>query len=152
MRKPGLILLIAFITTNLSGAAYKQLQARADTSITVPLGGNVWRTDADTTGGNINNYGGIINWTNKAANFTAYVRFARKGKFKLWLTGRLNGGKSKIAVSALNRTKVLSFEEGVTEDHYAGEWVVTDTGYVAFHIKGINKTDEQFAFINDLVL
>src|SRR5580704_12676321 len=55
-----------------------------DSSITVPLGGNTWRTDKDTLGGKVTN-DGITNWSDPNAAFTAYVRFGKPGKFKMYL-------------------------------------------------------------------
>jgi hypothetical protein len=78
-----------------------------DTLFTIPLGGNTWRTDADTIGGQIGN-NGIVNWTNPNAKFTAYLRIVNKGKFKLWLRLKVAGGKSRITVSALKSTKTIS--------------------------------------------
>ena len=48
-----------------------------DTIVTIPIGGNTWRTTDDTLGGNVTNEG-IVNWTDKKAEFQTYVRFAHK--------------------------------------------------------------------------
>jgi Domain of unknown function (DUF3472)/Domain of unknown function (DUF5077) len=122
-----------------------------DTSITVPIGGNAWRTDKDTLGGNISDKG-IVLWLNKKAEFTAYVRFAKKGNFKLWLNLKVPDGESTLSVSALRDTRQLIVRGNTLSDHYVGEWVVKDTGYVAFTIKAISKTGNIFADINSLKL
>ena len=122
-----------------------------DTSITVPLGGNAWRTDPDTLGGNISN-GGIVNWTNKHAVFTAYVRFAKKGAFKLYLNLKAPEGGSKLSVNALKETREVTVTGKSLHDQYAGEWTVTDTGYVAIEIKALNKTGSIYADIPALTL
>lgn len=123
----------------------------SDTSVTVPLGGNAWRTDKDTTGGNVSN-DGIVNWTNPRAKFTAYVRLATKGKFKLWVNLKVPGGKSSITVSALKSKKVISVTGDAFKDQYMGEWTVTDTGYIAIQIGAISKTGANFAAISSIRL
>jgi hypothetical protein len=122
----------------------------SDTTITVPLGGNAWRTDADTLGGNISN-AGIVNWTNKNAKFTAYVRFARKGTLKLWVNSK-TAGKSSVTVSALNRNEHIILAGDGFKDIYVGEWNITDTGYVTFQIQGNSKASNQFADISNIKL
>jgi len=122
-----------------------------DSLVTVPIGGNTWRTGKDTTGGKVTN-NGIINWTNPGVKFTSYVRFAAKGKFKLWLNLKDPDGKCHIAVTALNDTKEVSVTDNSKKDYYAGEWNVTDTGYVAIQIKAIDKTGSYYADINSIKL
>ncbi len=125
-------------------------QGAGDSTITVPLGGNTWRTDRDTTGGYISNEG-IVNWTSSNATFTTYVRFATTGKCKLWLSLKTDG-ESRIAVSALKNAKEVAVGGSIQNDYYAGEWNVTDTGYVAIQIKGISKTGLKFADVTGIKL
>ena len=73
--------------------AYQLSKGMADSLITVPLGGNGWRTDKDTLGGNISN-NGIANWSDKKASFIAYVRLGDTGKFKLYLNLAVPRGSS----------------------------------------------------------
>jgi hypothetical protein len=129
----------------------KGIISAPDSLITVPVGGNAWRTGKDTSGGNITN-DGIVNWSDKDVKFTAYVRFAKKGKLKFWLNLKVADGKSLLAVSALKITKEISASGNVPKDLYIGEWMVTDTGYVAFQIIGIHKTGNNFAEISSVKL
>ncbi|WP_428329211.1 DUF3472 domain-containing protein [Mucilaginibacter sp.] len=121
-----------------------------DSLITIPLGGNAWRVAKDTTGGDINEKG-IVNWTDKQVSFTAYVRVASKGKIKLWLNLKTDG-KSTIAVSALKATKTIAVSGNNFSDHYDGEFLATDTGYIAIQIKGISKTGNTYADISSIKL
>jgi len=122
-----------------------------DTSITVPVGGNAWRMDKDTLGGNISN-DGIVNWTNKNAVFVTYVRFAKKGNFKLYLNLKVPAGETGLLVTAFNKTRNLRVKGSAIEDHYAGEWTVNDTGYVAIKIKANSKTGSIYADVTSLKL
>ena len=121
----------------------------ADTLTLVPIGGNTWRTDKDTTGGGISD-DGIVHWNNSNSRYTAYFRLGSTGKFKLYLNLAVPKGKSKIAVTVLGLTKNISVSEGSFHDVYIGEWNAVDTGYVAVKIKGITKNDSLFANIKSI--
>jgi len=123
----------------------------ADTLTLVPIGGNTWRTDKDTTGGGISD-DGIVHWSNSNSRHTAYFRLGSTGKFKLYLNLAVPKGKSKIAVTILGLTKNISVSEGSFHDVYIGEWNAVDTGYVAVKIKGITKTDSLFANVKNIKL
>lgn len=119
--------------------------------ITVPLGGNAWRNNTDTTGGNINN-DGIVNWTSSKTSFTAYVRFGHTGNFKLYMDASVPSGKSKIAIKVLNTTQNIKVSGNTFHDTYVGEFHVRDTGYVAFNIMGVAKSGNIYADIRSLKL
>jgi hypothetical protein len=131
-----------------SGAALAQ--PAADSTVTVPLGGNAWRTGRDTSGGHISN-NGIVNWTSGDAAFTTYVRFAATGKCRLSLNMKTDG-ESRIAVSALNSITVISVNGNVFKDYSARDLDVRDTGYVAIQIKGLSKTGAEFAEVSSIKL
>ncbi|HTK19173.1 MAG TPA: DUF3472 domain-containing protein [Mucilaginibacter sp.] len=122
-----------------------------DSLTIVPIGGNTWRTDKDTTGGSVTD-AGITYWSNPDANYTAYFRLGSTGKFKLYLSMAVPTGKSKIAITALGITKVMLVSSGTFQDIYAGEWSATDTGYIAIKIKGVSKSDSLFANISSIKL
>lgn len=122
-----------------------------DSLTIVPLGGNTWRADKDTTGGNISD-GGIVNWTNQFADFITYVRLGSTGKFKLYLDMNVPEGKSKIAVTVLGITKEVTASIRSFQDIYLGEWNTPDTGYIAVKIKGHSKTNNLIANISSIKL
>jgi hypothetical protein len=139
---------LAFLLSGLSLSAFA-FQPVADTPVTVPIGGNSWRTDKDTTGGNISN-DGIVNWTAKRAEFITYIRFAKPGKFKLWLDLKVPAGESILSVSALKQTGKVVSKSNELKDYFAGEWTVADTGYIAFKIKALSKTGDIYADVNSI--
>jgi hypothetical protein len=153
--KTGLLLVIPFILTAASfspaHSKSKKFKTATDTLINVPLGGNAWRMDKDTIGGNISDQG-IVNWNSPQAGFIAYVRLGHTGKFKMYLNMTVPAGKSKIAVTALGITKSLTVDGSAFKDNYIGEWLAKDTGYVAIKIKGISKTGDVFANISSIKL
>ncbi|WP_259066877.1 DUF3472 domain-containing protein [Mucilaginibacter sp. X4EP1] len=122
-------------------------QTITDSVLNIPIGGNSWRADADTTGGNITN-DGIVNWTNATAEFTTYIRLAKKGTLKIWLNGKIANGQSSLNISINNLIKRVAIDGASFADHYAGDWTITDTGYIAIKIKGIKKTSSYYADIN----
>jgi hypothetical protein len=137
---------ILFILLPWFGIASAGRGLAGDTGLVVPLGGNAWRMDKDTTGGKISNEG-IVDWTNGNAIFVAYVRFAKSGNFKLWLRLRVPTGESRLSLSALSQSRQVFVKGTAFNDYYAGEWHVKDTGYVAITIKGLRKTGGSYAAI-----
>ena len=126
-------------------------KTRNDTLLTIPLGGNAWRTDKDTIGGNISDEG-IVNWSNPKASYTAYVRVGKTGSLKLYLDLAEPIRKSKIAISILGVVKPVTVSGKSIGDVFVGEWQVTDTGYVAIKISGLSKTGSLFADIRAIKL
>lgn len=118
--------------------------------IIVPIGGNTW-SEGDKAGGEITN-NGIENWNNANAIFTTYVRVSKTGTVKVWLDLKVPDGKSKIQVSVTGSSKEIIVDGIDEKKYYAGEWKISDTGYVAFQIKGIAKTGNTFADISNLEL
>jgi hypothetical protein len=137
-----------FVTSNFISIHRVQ---NGDTSIIVPLGGNAWRSGKDTTGGNISN-DGIVNWTNPANEYTAFVRLSKKGSLKIALHLKVPAGKSRLSVSVLKISKQLTVTGGAEKDYDAGTWTVSDTGYIAVKIKGISKTGGAFADVSSIKL
>lgn len=146
-----IVLLIIFALPGFCRDATHRVSGPKDTLIIVPIGGNAWRTDKDTTGGNISDEG-IVHWSNLDARYIAYFRLGSIGKFKLYLNTSTPKGKSKIAVTMLGSTKTVSVSESTSKDIYIGEWTAADTGYMAVKIKGIAKTDSLFANISSIKL
>jgi hypothetical protein len=141
---------IGFIATSFTGAKQPIIKS-ADTLITIPIGGNSWRVAKDTIGGTVTN-DGIADWTNKQVKFNTYVRLTGKGSLKLWLNLKVADGTSRIAVSALKKTKEININGNTAKDYYVGEWAVKDNGYMAIEIKGITKTGKTFADVSSIKL
>ena len=92
---------VLFFSLLFTGVSYAQINPQ-DSSIVVPLGGNAWRTDRDTTGGNIGS-DGIVNWSNTRAVYMVNVRFGQPGKLKVYLNMAVPDGQSSIAVIVLGQ-------------------------------------------------
>lgn len=134
-----------------------QDQARVE----VPLGGNTFRLDGHgrslgtesekIIGGEITEKG-IVNWTDHSTLFKTYIRFAKKGTIKVWLKLSVPAGESQLEIKALGRSIQLTVKSDSLKTYYAGEFKVTDTGYVDFVIKGIKKTGKIYANISSFQL
>ncbi|MBS1529627.1 MAG: DUF3472 domain-containing protein [Bacteroidetes bacterium] len=149
-----LLLAITFLSVNkkATGKEKHKIKPQSDTAIIVPLGGNAWRTDKDTLGGKITN-DGIVDWTNPEAEFTAYVRFSKPGKFKMYLDlSAPKGDSSFIYVSVAGVKHLVGLWPSEMIYHRAGEWTVSDTGYVAITFKGHPKHGSVYANIKDIKL
>lgn len=119
--------------------------------ISIPLAGNTWRSTNGKNGGHING-NGIENWSDKNVSFTTYVRVSKPGTIKAWLNLKVPEGKSALQVSVNGVEKEIKAEGAEFKNYYMGEWNVKDTGYIAFHIKGLSKTGNVFANIDSLEL
>ncbi|MBS1527258.1 MAG: DUF3472 domain-containing protein [Bacteroidetes bacterium] len=153
----GRLSLLLFAITCLSSftrandAKKQALKSQADTSVIVPLGGNAWRTGNDTVGGNIDN-NGIVNWSDPKARYVAYVRFGSTGKLTVYLNASVPDGKSSIKITALGKTRIVTASGKSFKDIGVGDWVIRDTGYVAFHITGTSKSGGLIANIRSIGL
>ncbi|ASU35409.1 DUF3472 domain-containing protein [Mucilaginibacter xinganensis] len=149
----SLLAFIGFSLTAFAGKARPNTNTikSTDSLITVPIGGNSWRIAKDTIGGNVTN-DGIADWADQQVRFNTYVRLTDKGSLKLWLNLKVADGTSRIAVSALKKTKEVTVTGNTAKDYYVGEWAVKDTGYLVIEIKGISKTGKSFADVSSIKL
>ncbi len=123
----------------------------SDTSITVPIGGNTWRVDKDTLGGKITDEG-ISEWTNKKAAFKVYLRFGQTGKISLYLNLSAPAAKSTLSISALGSTHFIKLSGNNLKNLPVGSWNISDTGYVAFEIKGSSLQNSIIAKVVSLTI
>lgn len=147
------ILLAAFLTMNFAYTDHSFLKTNnfQDHQITLPLGGNAWRSGAGNGGGHISNEG-IEDWTDKQVTFTAYVRLDKPGNLKVALNAEVPSGKSAIEISIDRKNKKVMLSSGEDKAVEAGEWLIEDTGYIAIHINGVSKSGHVFANIQSLNL
>jgi len=150
-RIPAVMITCMLLTIFLACDAFGKSKKPVDTLTMVPFGGNAWRTDKDTTGGNISKEG-IANWSSANAVFTSYIRFVRTGKLAVYLHMSVPKGKSSISVTALGTSKTITTSGNGFRDVYVGDWMIRDTGYVTFRLKGISKTGDIFANVAEITV
>ena len=147
-------LLLAMITAMffLALTSFVKLNGEIDDSfkIQVPIGGNTWAS-GDKTGGRVTNKG-IINWTNPKITFSTYVRINKTGSLKVSINVGVPQGESSIEISINGHSKKINVEGSGTKEYLAGEWEISDTGYIAIQLKGLSKTGEVFGNVSTLEL
>lgn len=145
-----MIILLAFMLPAIYSNANPARITYVDSYIIkIPIAGNTFNSGGKER--NISN-NGIENWTSKNTSFTTYVRVTQTGSLKVWLHLSVPEGKSRLQIEINKERKNIDAEGSGAKSYYAGEWNITDTGYIAFHIKGLSKTGDIFANIDSLEL
>lgn len=116
-------------------------------SIEVPIAGNTWKLSNSKSGGRITN-NGIEHWTDPQSEYKTYIRCQQPGKLEVWLKLSVPEGKSQIEVAGPGKTVKIDVEGNSMKAYNTGTWVITDTGYLAFKIKGLSKTGVKFADVS----
>ncbi len=118
------------------------------TELHLPLGGNAYSSipfaEVETITKN-----GIENWTNSEEYFTIYFRISEPAvlEFSIDKEALLVLGKSTLEFSINNESKTVVFNDTKKESYPIGRWKITEPGYVAIKVKGINKTKSNFPSI-----
>lgn len=117
--------------------------------VLLPIGGNAWALDNSNSLRIRNN--GVTRWQEDHTGFTAYLRTTQTGLIKVWLETDKLSAASELSVSILGNTKKIPVNDGDTS-HWAGEWMLKDSGYVAIVVKGLKKTGTEYPGIRALRL
>ncbi|MBG6234954.1 hypothetical protein IWX76_001522 [Pedobacter sp. CAN_A7] len=117
------------------------------TTIEVPVAGNTWKTNNEELGGTITD-DGIVNWTDQHAEFKTYIRSAKPGRLEVWIKLSVPQGKSQIEVAGPGRSVKINVEGNSVKAYSTGTWLITDTGYLNFKIKGLSRTGSKFADVS----
>jgi hypothetical protein len=143
--------IILFTVSSFDNHTMKEILLGAVLRITVPIGGNTWGSTKEKEGGQVTNKG-IENWTNNKTIFTTYVRVNKTGNIKVWVNLKVPDGKSVLELTINDQSKKITADGTDAKKYYAGEWEISDTGYIAFQLKGISKTGNAFADVSSLEL
>lgn len=122
----------------------------SDTMLQVPLGGNTWSYNAPADKKLITKEG-IKNWEDAATYFKTYIRFSKTGTLFLKLKAKTEGN-CKLSISIGNKQYVCNINSSDYRLYDAGKWVITDTGYIAIKLNGLQKSGNNFADISDFEL
>lgn len=117
-----------------------------ESSIQIPLGGNTWANKED--GEKCITNEGIQNWSDKSVEFKTYLRINQTGSLHLKLKGRCKG-KCQLLVTIKDVSKKLNIQSEDFQTYDVGEWNLHDTGYIAIQLKGLEKTSDCFADIQE---
>ena len=137
---------ILLVCINLS--VFSQTTVQENTQ-TVPMGGNTWQTSGKSSRNGMIRKDGIVNWHQEETTFKSFFRVTEPGTLKVWVNASVATGKSTIEIEIAGVAKEVIINSGDIKDHYAGEWKLKDTGYVAVEFKGLSKEGDIFANIVD---
>jgi hypothetical protein len=117
--------------------------------VLLPLGGNAWSLDNFNSPRIRNN--GVARWQEDNTGFTAYIRTTQPGSVRVGLETDKLSAASQLSVSIAGVIKKITVDESDTL-HWAGEWMLKDSGYVAIVVRGLRKTGAEYPGVKALRL
>ena len=120
---------------------------KAQSKITIPLGGNAWANDKAI----ITNEG-LVNWVNAKSGASIYFRVPKAQQLSLALRVRVPAGKSRISVSVGKNIFTKQLINAIFDTIAIGKVNIIKAGYVKVDLKGISKTDSVYAQVSDLIV
>lgn len=117
------------------------------TALHLPLGGNTWAYGI-SEGGKTITRNGIEHWGNASTYFKTYIRLSKTGSLHLKLKAKAEGN-SRLGVSIGGKQKECRISSADYHLYDAGAWNITDTGYIAVTLSGLQKSGKYFADISD---
>lgn len=127
------------------------LSANGQIKLVVPLGGNSWITTHSKSGNEKITNQGWQNWSENETVFSTYVYLAKPGNLIVSGVFDVPNGNSKIQATIEKTTKTVNIS-GTGNETKIGEWKITKAGYVRIDFKGLSKTGEVFANIENLLI
>ena len=112
-------------------------------TLELPIAGNTWVTGAEGRTKMLTN-NGVESWTGKGVQFATYIRVSQPGNVRIALQAKTDG-ESKLKISLGGKEKTVTIKGDVLQQYTAGEWKVTDTGYVKIILSGVSKTGQRYA-------
>ena len=126
--------------------------AGAQTSATVPLGGNAYVTSVPKSGTEIIEDTGLHNWTSPQAVVSIFFHVAQAGPLDLSLIGTLTeASHSRIKVSLGDQTRTADLYAGASPCP-VGVFDVARPGYVQVDLQGMSTDGKSFGDISGLVI
>lgn len=117
-----------------------------DTVLQLPIAGNTYAQNVSGRRGPIT-INGIEGWTQGETRFDTYLRINRPGTIQLALNAKTDG-ESGLQVSLNGKDKMVTVKGNAWQRYEAGEWKVSDTGYLKITLSGLSKSGERFADIS----
>lgn len=136
--------IVSILCSNESGKIITVAQTQD--FISIPTGGNTWASKEK--GNKCITKNGIEKWSFKDVEFKTYFRTTQKGSLFLKLTAKSPRG-CRLLVTIKDVTKEINIASAEYKIYEVGEWDIEDTGYVAIHVKGIEKHGNYFAAISE---
>ncbi|SMO64194.1 DUF3472 domain-containing protein [Solitalea koreensis] len=119
--------------------------------IIVPLGGNSWIQNGKEIKALMNMHG-VTNWKSPNDIIHTYIYFKKPCNVALSFKLKVNQGKSKIKVSALNSAFMIVADNKEFQTLNTGNIEIKEAGYKQIDLQGISKTGDTFAEVSDIIL
>ncbi|MBS1748525.1 MAG: DUF3472 domain-containing protein [Bacteroidetes bacterium] len=119
----------------------------SDSILRVPIGGNTWVYNAPA-GKKLITKQGIKNWDDTSTYFKTYIRFSKTGTLFLKIKAK-SEAICKLSISIGKKWHECKVKNSEYRLYDAGKWDITDTGYVAITLRGVQKSGINFADISD---
>ncbi len=127
------------------------LNAQPGSRLHIPLGGNSWVTVKAKGGKEQVTDSGWLNWENKQAVFSTYIRPAKAGELKISAVFNVPAGTSRVRCGIGNQNKVITVS-GTGKEIPIGSWTINAAGYVKIDMQGISRSGKVFATIKELIV
>ncbi len=114
---------------------------------TIPVGGNAWLENGGTLSET-----GLTNWSDPQTICRTYVRVTKPGMLKVSLLLHPHGAKSSLKVNIFNQSKTVAVEGNTKKEFFAGEWQVTEPGYIPISVQGISSSGGNFGDLSAIVI
>ncbi len=144
MRNSTIVFLLLFLP--MTGKSQNTISLTKSTVI--PLVGNTFFSNYGETGIELSKTG-ITNWIDPSVIATVYVRFLETGTYAFTMKAKANS-TTLLKVRIGQESKEIRINASKWTKYPIGSFTITDTGYVAIELKGLEKTDATFADIQSL--
>jgi hypothetical protein len=128
------------------------LPNQADTTLSIPLAGNGFITQAVSGGSEVITAQGLTNWRNPGSTASVYFRLDKIGEMAVSIRAKVSSGTSTIKVSVNGKPFTVSLTSPDFQTIPVGSIMIPTTGYVKVDLQGINKTGDSFGEISDLIV
>jgi hypothetical protein len=118
-----------------------------DSALLLPIAGNTWARNNTRHLQFITN-AGIENWNDPATQFDTYLRISKPGIIKIRMKAK-TAGESSLQISIHGDVKPVHVTGNEFRFYEAGEWKISDTGYIRITLGAISRTGAHIADVSD---
>ena len=120
--------------------------------ISIPATGNSWVINDLPKNSKIITGTGIRNWNDPAIRIRTYFRVEQTGSLEIALRTKVISGTSKLSITYGGKTKEVTVNNKEFDTLYAGRFTVKNPGYQWIEMKGISKSENDFAEVSDILI
>lgn len=147
--KALLTLLIVFSVSLLTSQVTTSQAIGAEWSI--PFAGNVFRVSSGDENQRMRLRDGL-RWGEPGDVFATHFYLDRPATLHLALSATVPDGSSKLDVRCADKSWTVGLQGAAKSRHDVGTLTIAKPGYVRVEIRGVEKSGDQFALLNDLIV